>query len=188
MVRDEDDSALARRVEEEAGRAPSSDAEAELCRRFAPRIRAYGRRHLVDPSHVDDFVQRVLVTVLDKLRNRAVRDPDRVGSFMLGICRRVASDIRKTDRRRSSLLRTTAPALREAMIVEQRTDALDRGRLLECLGRLEPRAQTVLLLAVCVDLVGTEIAREIGTTPGNVRVIRHRALASLRACMDGGDP
>ena len=186
MLRELDDGALARRVANEAGGASASEAEAELCRRFAPRVRAYGRRHLTERSRVDDFVQTVLVTVLAKLRSGGVDAPDAIASFMLGTCRRVASDARKMERRRSDLLRQTAPVLREAMTVELRTEALDRGRLVECLERLEHRARTVVLLAVCAELAGPEIATEVGTSPNNVRVIRHRALARLRICMDGG--
>jgi RNA polymerase sigma-70 factor, ECF subfamily len=31
------------------------------------------------------------------------------------------------------------------------------------------------------------IARALGTTAGNVRVVRHRALGALRACLEAGE-
>jgi RNA polymerase sigma-70 factor (ECF subfamily) len=34
------------------------EAEAEMCRRMARRIRLYGLRHLRSPSAADDLVQR----------------------------------------------------------------------------------------------------------------------------------
>ncbi len=39
-------------------------AEAELCRRFAPRIRLYGLRHLRDQDRARDLVQAVLLAAL----------------------------------------------------------------------------------------------------------------------------
>jgi len=45
---------LARRVS--AAGADASDAEGELFRRFAPRVRLYGLRHLRDPAEADDLV------------------------------------------------------------------------------------------------------------------------------------
>ena len=54
------DEALARRI---AGGLPgSTDAEeAELYRRFAPRVRLYGRRHLQNDAAADDLAQDVLL-------------------------------------------------------------------------------------------------------------------------------
>ena len=44
------------------------EAEAEMCRRMAPRIRLYGLRHLRSAPAADDLVQQVLLTVLEALR------------------------------------------------------------------------------------------------------------------------
>ena len=71
----EDDGALARRIMA-AGAGHDADAEAELCRRFAPRIRLYGLRHLRSDAAAADLVQDVLLMTLQKLRAGAVREPD----------------------------------------------------------------------------------------------------------------
>ena len=56
-----------------AGAADAPAAEAELCRRFAPRIRLYGLRHLRDEDRARDLVQAVLLAVLQAARGRAHR-------------------------------------------------------------------------------------------------------------------
>ncbi|HEV7912335.1 MAG TPA: sigma factor, partial [Albitalea sp.] len=61
------DEALARRI---AGGWPgSSDAEeAELYRRYAPRVRMYGRRHLRNDAAAEDLAQDVLLLTIERLR------------------------------------------------------------------------------------------------------------------------
>ena len=77
-VEDVGDEALARRI---AGGPPgSTDAEeAELYRRFAPRVRLYGRRHLRDAAAADDLAQDVLLLTFERLRAGEVRRPERSG-------------------------------------------------------------------------------------------------------------
>lgn len=41
------------------------------------------------------------------------------------------------------------------------------------------------MLAFYEDMPADELALELGLTPGNVRVIRHRALERLRLCVTG---
>ena len=42
-------------------------AEAELYRRFAPRVRLYGLRHLRDEDEARDLSQQVMLLVIEKL-------------------------------------------------------------------------------------------------------------------------
>src|SRR5690242_9669288 len=93
------DEVLARRI---AGGAPgSTDAEeAELYRRFAPRVRLYGRRHLGNPAGADDLAQDVLLLAIERLRAGEVRRPEEIGSFILGTSRMMAQGERRVARRR----------------------------------------------------------------------------------------
>src|SRR6478672_9839323 len=86
-----------------AGSPTSDSAEAELYRRFAPRVRLYGLRHLRDEDAARDLVQEVLLVAIQKLRDGAVREPDRVASFILGTSRLLAAGQRRTERRRERL-------------------------------------------------------------------------------------
>ena len=53
------------------------EAEAELFRRMAPRIRLYGLRHLRDEHAADDLVQQVLIIALEALRAGRLHDPEK---------------------------------------------------------------------------------------------------------------
>ena len=59
-------------------------AEAELFRRMAPRIRLYGLRHLRDEHAADDLTQQVLITTLETLRAGHLREPEKLASFYGG--------------------------------------------------------------------------------------------------------
>jgi RNA polymerase sigma-70 factor (ECF subfamily) len=177
---DDDDAELARRI---AAAAPGRDAaaEAELCRRFAPRIRFYGLRHLRSEAAAADLIQDVLLMTLQKLRAREVREPERLASFILGSCRQLVIDGRRSGQRRERLLERFAGDL--LPLVDTGTEALDTDRLGNCLQRLPERERAVLMMTFYDDRPAEAVGTELGLSAGNVRVIRHRGIERLRACM-----
>jgi RNA polymerase sigma-70 factor (ECF subfamily) len=175
-----DDGALARRLQA----APVVDApgEAELVRRFAPRVRLYGLRHLGSPAAADDLVQAVMVQVIESLRGRKVREPDRLPSFVLGTCRMIAVEWKRGETRRRGLLEAFGDELAPAAAAA-RSVALDVVRLGGCLDGLAPRERTIVALTFYEELDADTIGGQLGMAAGTVRVARHRALARLAACM-----
>lgn len=158
-------------------------AETEVCVRFAPRIRLYGLKHLRDEDRASELVQLVLVAVIEALRAGRVTEPDHLDRFVLGTCRHVAARMRT----REAKAVATEPAILEALDVRSvmpAVDAVDVGVLIDCVGKLEARAQTVLHLTFYRDKTADEIAAVMDTSAGNVRVIRHRAMTQLRDCME----
>ncbi len=177
----EDDGGLARRIMAAAPQR-SHAAESELCRRFAPRIRLYGVRHLRSEAAAADLVQDVLLMTLQKLREGAVREPDRIASFILGTCRQVIVDGRRLGRRRELLLETFH--IDPALLTDDQTNSLDVDRLHHCLDRLPERERAVLILTFYDDRPADAVGSELGLSAGNVRVIRHRAIDRLKTCME----
>jgi RNA polymerase sigma-70 factor (ECF subfamily) len=193
---DLDDGALARRVAA-AGERVDAQAEGELYRRLARRVRLYGLRHLRDEQAAADLVQQVLLTTLERLRAGEVREPEKIASFVLGMCRMTVLEIRRGSQRREALLEKWGPASAgmtyeaagmtygaAGMTYEAPEPlALNPDRLAGCLERLAERERSVVLLTFLADKAAGEVGAELGLSAGNVRVIRHRALARLRECM-----
>ena len=180
-ILDSSDGDLARTV---AAREPGSSeaAESELYRRFAPRVRLYGLRHLRDEDAATDLVQQVMLLTIEKLRGGLVRDTGQIASFILGTSRMMAKDLKRLEWRREKL----RAGFRPPSIVEpdECDAALDIDRLEHCLARLTDRERSVVLLTFYAEKTGSEVGSELGLTAGNVRVIRHRAIERLRACVD----
>ncbi|HET7219960.1 MAG TPA: sigma-70 family RNA polymerase sigma factor [Vicinamibacterales bacterium] len=177
------DEALARRIA--AGRPGSTDAEeSELYRRFAPRVRLFGRRHLQNDAASDDLAQDVLLRTIERLRAGEVRRPEEIGSFILGTSRMMAHSQRRIGRRREALAARfidTAAAPSPPSLA-----ALDAARVAACLRALAERDRLVVLLTFYAEREAPRIAEDLGVSAGAVRVIRHRAMARLRDCVLGG--
>jgi RNA polymerase sigma-70 factor (ECF subfamily) len=169
------DAELARRIG-----AGDRGAEMPLARRFAPRIRLYGLRHLGDEDRAADLVQEVLLIVIEALRAGRVDEPDRVDRFMLGTCRNVIGGWRRGERRRAGL----AAELDVAAVAVEPARPPEAARLSRCLHRLGERERAVLLLSYCDERDAEAIGDLLGTSAGNVRVIRHRALRAVRTCLE----
>jgi RNA polymerase sigma-70 factor, ECF subfamily len=177
------DEALARRIA--GGARGSTDAEeAELYRRFAPRVRLYGRRHLRDGAAADDLAQDVLLLTIERLHAGEVRRPDEIGSFILGTSRMMAHGERRVAQRRETL---AAQFMERAVETPPPLSAaLDAPRVAKCLAALAERDRLVVLLTFYADREAPHIAEDLGVSPGAVRQIRHRAMARLRDCVLGG--
>jgi RNA polymerase sigma-70 factor, ECF subfamily len=174
------DGDLARAIAAGAGTAGA--AETELYRRFAPRVRLYGLRHLHDEDAARDLMQQALLLTIEKLRAGAVRDMDMIGSFILGASRMLAVNLKRRDRRREALLDafpTDHPAISAAPVVM----VMNEDDLEGCMSTLPERERTIVLLTFYGDRSSREIAQTLGISEGNVRVIRSRAIDRLRSCL-----
>lgn len=178
---DVDDGTLARMIASSAQGA-AVDAEAELYRRYAPRVRLFGLKHLRDEESAHDLAQQALLVTLERLRANDVREPDRIGSFILGTSRMLTQAQHRTERRRE-VLRAEYAHLAPSS-AEPSTAPVDRAPLEDCLGRLGQRDRTVLLLAFYAERPAAAIGEALAMSPGAVRVARHRALARMRDCLE----
>jgi RNA polymerase sigma-70 factor (ECF subfamily) len=171
------DAEIVRRI----GAGADPEAEDELCRRMAPRIRLYGLRHLRDAAAADDLAQQVLLTTIEALRARRLRDADKLASFVLGTCRMTVLELRRGSQRRSRLLEQFGADLITARAAA--ADYWDAGQLARCVQGLGERERTVVMMSFYDEQTSVEVADVVGLSEGNVRVIRHRALRQLRQCM-----
>jgi RNA polymerase sigma-70 factor (ECF subfamily) len=159
------------------------DAEAELCRRLAPRVRLYGLRHLRSEAAAADLMQQVMLMMIERLRAGLLREPERLASFVFGICRLLVLDLRRGHARRERLLDTYGDVLQPPQA--EPPDHAGYARLAHCLEALSERERTVLILTFYDTMPAAELARDLDLSLANVRVIRHRGLEHLRTCVTG---
>jgi RNA polymerase sigma-70 factor, ECF subfamily len=156
------------------------EAEAEVCRRMAPRIRLYGLRHLRSAAAADDLVQQVLLKMIEALRAGRLRESDKLAPFVLGTCRVTVLDLRRSAHRQEQLLAQFGGIL---VPDQPPMPSLDGNRLARCVQRLNERERSVVVMTFYDEQTAAETAGFLGMSEVNVRVIRHRAMKQLRECM-----
>ena len=174
-----DDAELARRIAT-AGAEPAREEEAELCRRYARRLVAFGRRRLGSEDQGRDLAQDALLLTIEKLRAGQVREPERIGAFILGVARTLAG------RRRSRESRLKPLDAADRALVASSVDPPDpiaRTRVTSCLEELGEKQRAVVVLTFYAEQSSGDIASSLGLSSENVRVIRHRGVARLRDCL-----
>jgi RNA polymerase sigma-70 factor (ECF subfamily) len=163
------------------GAGADRQAEAELFRRMAPRIRLYGLRHMRDEHAADDLTQQVLITTIEALRAGRLREPEKLASFVLGTCRMMVLDLRRNARRKERLLEQFGADLPAP--VQSSVACPDHDHLARCVQNLKERERAVIVMTFYDEQTGADVASFLGVSEANVRVIRHRAIHQLRDCM-----
>lgn len=117
--------------------------------------------------------------MIEKLRAGEVREPDRIGSFVLGAARMMVHETRR--RPRESPVSEHGAELPPALPAHG--DPLASDHLARCLESLAERERSIVVLTYYGEQSSAEIANALGLEEGNVRIIRHRAIGRLRGCM-----
>jgi len=156
-------------------------AEAALCRRYAPAVRAFARRRLRNRDAVEEFAQDVMLLFIEALRRGQLADPACAGGFVLGICRNLARDRARMGERRAALWAEFGEVV--ASYEPPQTATYEVAHLEDCLSQLSARLRELVRYTWVDARPDVAIAQELAVTEGNVRIMRHRTLQTLRDCM-----
>lgn len=163
--------------------AGDRSAEARLCLRLAPAIRAFARRRLRSQDATSEFQQDVLLLFVEALRAGRLEDPARVAGFVLGICRNLALDRARERERRGKLWELYGESVAACDVLQPSEVTLEIMRLEDCLTELSQRARLAVWLSYGELLSHAEVSTRLGISEGNARVLRHRALHALKQCV-----
>ena len=163
-----------------AAREGSERALTALYRALYPRIVAYLRA--VEPAEADDLASETWLDVASGLL-RFRGDEDGLSAWAFTIARRRVTDLRR-QRARRHIVPTPPDALAETGRVgdaeEEAFASLGTDWAFALITSSLPRDQAeVVLLSVLGNLGAKEVARIVGTRPGTVRVLQHRAIRQL---------
>ncbi len=159
--------------------AGDGDAWEKLVRRYDGSLRRAARSFRVDPATAEDAVQTTWLRLVEHLDS--LRDPDRVGSWLLTTLRRQLSSVLSAPGRGPRLvgLADTDPAAPDRS-PEELVTAQDLGdRTKAALNRLPARNRALLTL-LAAELSYDEVSTELRMPVGSIGPIRARSLRLLR--------
>ncbi|HMS17639.1 MAG TPA: sigma-70 family RNA polymerase sigma factor [Planctomycetota bacterium] len=156
---------------------------ADLLSRHEKPLVAFAKRILLhDEEAARDAVQE---TFLRYLRDADAGKLDRPEAWLYRVCRNVALDRVRKEKRMSTLTETTAAQTPsphrapEALLLDQ-----EKSRaIIAAMGTLPDSQQEILRLKFLAGLSYREIAEVTGLSGGNVGFLIHQSLRALRTAM-----
>jgi RNA polymerase sigma-70 factor (ECF subfamily) len=171
-----------RRAVEAAKRDP--DAFEQLYRKYVAQIYSLALYETRDPHAAEDITEGVFLkafAALPRFREHGEGDESTFRTWLYAIARNVISNERRRERRHPEDPIELALDLRApddpATAAETRLEA---RRALEAVMELSPDRRQVVVLRFVNELSAREIGEVMGKSEGAVRVLIHRALASVR--------
>ncbi|WP_433656307.1 sigma-70 family RNA polymerase sigma factor [Nocardia sp. CA-128927] len=166
--------------------AGDSNAITEIVRVVHPLVRRYCGARLGNTSHLqvtaDDVVQEILIATVKAIPR--YRDQGKSFlAFVYGIAsNKVADAFRRSQQHPTYPMAEMPDAASTEAGPEEWALALERrAATKELMKILAPAHREVLVMRIVLGWSAAQTAEAIGTSPGVVRVMQHRALNKLRA-------
>jgi RNA polymerase sigma-70 factor (ECF subfamily) len=160
----------------------------QLCREYAPRVYRFAAMLARDTAAAEDLAQEALLHAIRRLDQF---DPARgsVNGWLWRIVANVAKDTRRLGARRHALWERLAHGQPEVPSVEAQALArLRDAEVLAAVRRLRPRDRAAIALRFGAGLDYGEIAAVLRISPAAASLATRRALARLRARLEGVRP
>lgn len=167
---------------EVAERAKGCDPEAfsRLFDIFFERMRRYMYYHTGSVDAADELASEVFASALESIGNFEDRGGT-IGHWLYGIARNLLSEhFRAEGRVVRGLLEPAALASDPADPESYALDRLDHEDVYRAVDRLPDEQREVVILRFIEGYRVREVASVMDKTPGAVRALQHRAMASLR--------
>lgn len=134
------------------------------------------------PTDAEDLTQAVAATFLEVLPRFERRSS--VRTFLFGILRRKAAELRRSRTRVAAIEDTTPPIEASNLQPDAQLEAAQLGRALgECIEALPPKQRSVVELKFMHARETESASREVGISANYFGVLLNRARAHLRDCI-----
>ena len=157
-------------------------AESELIAHFRDPVLHIIRRNAGNPSLVDDFSQDTFLTVIRKIRNGDVKQPESLGFFVAGVARNHTIEQMRLMRKRAGedlehAERVPDPSPNQ---LDQLQASKDLAEIREVIGELRPRYKELLLRYYINEEPKRAICAGLGLTSEQFDGVLHRARQRLK--------
>jgi RNA polymerase sigma-70 factor (ECF subfamily) len=172
---------MADEIQDLVERARQGDAAAfgALYDAFAPRVYRFFRFRVSSPELAEDLTQRVFLKMIEQLPHyRSQGVP--FAAWLFRVARNAWIDEHRTSHPAEPLDLLSGSAAEQASPEERAIDAVDWDIVRRALHRLPDDQREVIACRFFGDLSPQETAAQMGRSEGSVRVLQHRALATLR--------
>jgi RNA polymerase sigma-70 factor (ECF subfamily) len=171
------DEAIERLVER--ARGGDRDAFGALYDAFAPRVYRFFRFRVADSAAAQDLTQKVFVKMIEQLpRYRSQGAP--FAAWLFRVARNAWIDEHRTSHQDVGLDALVEQPDERLGPEEMAADAFDWGRVRTALDRLPDDQREAIACRFFAGLTPRETGAQMGRSEGSVRVLQHRALASMR--------
>lgn len=163
--------------------ANDSERVNELIEAIYPRLMAFLKVHM-NASTVDaeDCAQDTLLTSIEAIKEGTIKDPDRVVSYILSICRNTY--LKKQKKKREQYLEEVSPNYHQAPRQLQSLLDEEQKQLLDwCLSQLKESYQTFMQYWFDhPDAHSEKVAKHFDITTSNAWTRKHRLIRKLNEC------
>lgn len=161
------------------------ETERHFFQYFTPLIRAGLRKYLRSPEQVQDGIQETFARVLAALRKRdGVRHPERFGGFVHAVCRNVALEMLRSERRfvaledpdsnaEPELLERDPGPFRSPHGMAEAAEVRERVR--KVLAELTPLDRQLLVEVFLNEEERGRVCRRLGVSRAHLRILLFRA-------------
>lgn len=161
-----------------------------LVREHRAALAAIARQEGLREADALDAVQDAFATFLGVGHARKLsRDAEESRKLLVVLVRNAARNARRRHHRSRPHAEDDLASLAadQPSVDELLAEAEAHVMALGCIERLGEVQRHVVTLRLLEDQLGEQVAALLGTTPGHVAVLLHRAKAALRACMSDAD-
>lgn len=164
--------------------------DAATCTRFVffftPMLEAKLRYAFKNHAAVEDVRNETLYRVIQLVDREQVREPERFGAFVRGVCGKVTQEYRKDNSRVQGLTPDSPEPRDERPLIEDLlNDEELRTILKDELSKLGEEDRKLIEKIYLEQRNRREMALELGVSPGGLNVRLHRAVKHLKSRISG---
>jgi len=148
---------------------------------FGELLSAKLRKQVRSPEMAEDAKQETLLRVLECVRRQSgLRDPERLGAFVLGVCNRVLLETWRQAGRYQEIENCPEPADFRTSPEEIAAEQQSKRRVDESLARLPKRDQELIRMVYLEERDRFEVSRQLHVGQAYLRVLLQRALVRFK--------
>ncbi len=167
--------------------AGDPEIEQHFNRYFSELILIKLRARQYTKSAIEDIRQETFLRVLQALRRKGIREPERIGAFVNSVCNNVVLEFARSGSR-LTFTDDSAPELADER-ADSEQELVSREEAAEVravLAKMSPKNRQLLSAVFLEERPNEEICRQFKVDPNYLRVLLFRARAQFRQAMDKG--